>query len=274
MARRLTICGTAAAEAIPAIHCVCDTCRRAWELGGKDFRTRAAYQLGQDVRVDFGPDSHFHMRAMGQDYAHLQHLLITHSHQDHWLPEELSYRRPGFCVLPEGFPPLTVYGNDRVLEAARQRLGNLEAMRIELREIHSFQEVQVCPDLRLTTLKAEHAGEEDALNFLIEEPDRSLLVANDTGFWSEETWEFIAGRRVDVALIDGTCGRYDQNGGHMGAPWVAKFAARLGELGCLSDSPRLIVTHFSHNGHANHDQLVEIYTAYGIEVAYDGLVVG
>lgn len=274
MARPLTICGTAAAEAIPALHCVCETCQRAWQLGGKDLRTRAAYQFGRDVRVDFGPDSHLHMRAMGQDFAHLEHLLVTHSHQDHWLPEELAYRRPGFCVLPANLPPLTVYGNDRVLEAARRVLHDLEAMRIELREVRSYENVEVCPDMRVTTLKAAHAGDEDALNFLIQEPGRTVLIANDTGYWCEETWGFIAGTHIDIAIIDGTYGRYDQCGGHMGAPWVAKFSDRLRELGCRSEESRTIVTHFSHNGHSNHDQLVEIYESFGIEVAYDGLVLG
>lgn len=274
MARPVTICGTGAAEAIPALHCVCDTCRRAWQLGGKDLRSRAAYNLGKDVRVDFGPDSHFHMRAAGSDFARLEHLLITHSHGDHWFPQDLVYRRPGFCVLPEDSPPLRVYGNRHVLAAARQWLSDLQAVRIEVREVHSHEVIVVSPDLQVTTLKAEHAGDEEALNFLIEEPGRSLLIAHDTGFWSDETWEFIAGRHVDVALIDGTYGRYDQRGGHMGAPWVARFVERLHEMGCFEETSRAIATHFSHNGHANHEELVDLYRPHSIEVAYDGMVLG
>jgi phosphoribosyl 1,2-cyclic phosphate phosphodiesterase len=236
------------------------------------MRTRAAYNLGDDVRIDFGPDSHLHMRAAGRDYSSLEHLLVTHSHDDHWFPKDLDYRRPGFCVLPEDAPPLTVYGNAQVMEAARASLKDPVASRIELREIRAFETFEAGRSLTVTTVRAEHAGDEEAVNFILREPGRTVLIAHDTGYWEEESWAFVAGIEIDVALIDSTYGRYDQNGGHMGAPWVVKFAGRLRELGCLGDAARVIATHFSHNGHANHGELVDIYNPHGIQVAYDGMI--
>ena len=88
--------GTAAAEGWPALFCTCDACLQARARGGKEVRSRAAYMLGDRVRVDFGPDSYLHQQKYGLAYEKLEHLLVTHSHDDHWFPKDLAYRRAGF----------------------------------------------------------------------------------------------------------------------------------------------------------------------------------
>jgi len=268
--RTLRICGSAAAEAIPAIHCACPTCVEAWKRGGRNIRTRTAYNLGDDVRVDFGPDSYAHALAIGRGYSDLRHLLVTHSHEDHWQPHELAYRRPGFCVVPDG-PPLRVYGNGEVLDSLRAAIANLEAARIEPVLLRSFETRELGEGLSVTTLRASHKEDEDALNLLIQEPVRTVLIANDTGWWSDETWSFVAGRRIDLAVLDNTYGKYDQQGGHMGAPVVQRFAEKLRDLGCLSESSVVVANHFSHNGHALHEELEEMHAPAGIRVGYDGM---
>ena len=109
------VLGSAAAEGFPALFCTCPICAKARENGGKDIRRRTTYIVGQSVMVDFGPDAYHSMIAFGLDYAPLHHLLISHSHQDHWFPEELYYRRKGFSVVAEG-STLTIHGNEQVAE--------------------------------------------------------------------------------------------------------------------------------------------------------------
>ncbi|GAI41159.1 unnamed protein product, partial [marine sediment metagenome] len=82
----LKVLGTAAAEGWPALFCECEACRKAREAGGKDIRRRASYQLGDTMHIDWGPDSYNSMIAFGLDYSPLRHLLVTHAHQDHWMP--------------------------------------------------------------------------------------------------------------------------------------------------------------------------------------------
>jgi phosphoribosyl 1,2-cyclic phosphate phosphodiesterase len=270
--RPLRVCGTAAAEGFPGIHCGCDTCAEAWLRGGKDLRSRAAYDLGDDVRIDFGPDSYLHARAAGRGFSRLRHLLVTHSHEDHWYPLELAYRDPGFCIVPEG-PPLVVYGNERVVASARTILGDGTKLNVEFRTIAPFETFTLGDDIRVTTLRASHAPDEDALNLIIEERGRSVLIGHDTGWWDDETWDFIAGRHVHVALVDCTYGRYDTDRHHLGAPAVIRFVGRLQELGCLDPSSRPIATHISHNGHALHSDLKALLGPHGIEVAWDGMVI-
>ena len=56
----LLICGSGASEAVPALFCTCPVCREASKRGGKDRRSRTAYQLGDEIRIDFGPDILLH----------------------------------------------------------------------------------------------------------------------------------------------------------------------------------------------------------------------
>ena len=55
----LKVLGSAAAEAVPALWCECDTCRVARKNGGKDIRRRSSYLLDKDTIIDFGPDAFY-----------------------------------------------------------------------------------------------------------------------------------------------------------------------------------------------------------------------
>ena len=89
--KKLLICGSAAAEAVPGLFCTCPLCLKALKDGGKDVRSRTAYQIGDEIRVDFGPDLFYHAVKYGLRYDKLRDLVITHNHRDHFCPEELVY---------------------------------------------------------------------------------------------------------------------------------------------------------------------------------------
>ena len=59
------ICGSAAAEAWPALFCNCRCCQEAFARGGKEIRTRTTYHLGDTVHIDFGPDICTQMQRFG-----------------------------------------------------------------------------------------------------------------------------------------------------------------------------------------------------------------
>ncbi len=136
----ILICGSAAAEGIPALFCSCETCQRARERGGKDLRTRTAYQFGEAVRVDFGPDALAHSLRFNLRYERLLHLFITHSHEDHLYPLDFQYRQPGFSVVPEG-DLLTLYGNAAAMAAVSGKIdANPKRFRLALVELRPFVE--------------------------------------------------------------------------------------------------------------------------------------
>ena len=268
---RLTVLGTAAAEGWPALWCVCEACREAARRGGPDIRMRAAYNIDGHVQIDLGPDALAQMWKFGLDYAQLTDLFFTHSHGDHLLAENLAFRRPGFSKLPAG-SVLKVHGNHQVRMAIENWVKVLPLVTVDFHLLRPFESIEA-GDVRVTPLLADHAGEEEAVIYLLESGERALLQGNDTGWFPDETWEFLAGREIDVALLDCTYGLQSGGGSHLGAPEVAQVKAEMLSTGALAPEGRVIATHFSHNGAALFRELTEYFAPHRIEVAYDGLVV-
>jgi phosphoribosyl 1,2-cyclic phosphate phosphodiesterase len=263
------VLGTAAAEGWPALWCTCDACREATRRGGRNLRMRAAYSIDGHIQIDFGPDALAQMWKFGLDYSRLDHLFFTHSHEDHLHIPDLYYRRPGFAQLPED-NLLTIHGNERVRERVDSHVKVLPLLQAQFDVLRLFVGVEV-GDLRITPVLADHADDEEAVNFLIEAPGGRLLQGNDTGWYPDQTWDFLSGREIDVALLDCTYGLQSGGGSHLGAPQVVEAKAELQSLGALTPGGRVIATHFSHNGGALHEELTEYFAPHGIEVAYDGM---
>ena len=78
--------GTAAAEGLPALFCDCETCRRARDIGGKEVRTRTQSLVDGKILLDFPPDTYAHALRHSLRLGQIQHLLVTHSHMDHFFP--------------------------------------------------------------------------------------------------------------------------------------------------------------------------------------------
>ncbi len=269
--------GTAAAEAIPALWCTCETCRQARVNGGKDVRRRASYLIDDDTLVDFGPDANWQINEFGIDLAKIRRIFFTHPHSDHLFPMELFWRRAGFSIVEK---TIDVYGSSgvacRIMEdaAATGHAYSLEAFRIHFNEIWHGAEITTDDGISATAIDARHAPGLGALFYAIRRNGKSILIANDTGFPLEHSWEIIEKMKFDLVTVDSTMGfsstRY---AGHMNVDTVVEFKERLREKGCLNPGCRVFATHFSHNGGTLHSRLEEFYSGHGIEVAYDGLEV-
>jgi phosphoribosyl 1,2-cyclic phosphate phosphodiesterase len=231
---------------------------------------RAAYNVDDRIQIDLGPDALAQMWQFDVDYAKLEHLFFTHSHADHCEPQHLLFRRRGFSIIPED-SLLHVYGSDYVQTALRERFEVLPLLQAEYHVIRSFEPVD-CGDVRVTPLRADHGGEEESFNFLLESASGSILQGNDTGWYPDETWEFVAGREIDAVLLDCTYGLRSGGGSHLGAPEVVQAIAELQSIGALAPGARKVATHFSHNGGALHAELTAYFAPHGIEVAYDGMI--
>ena len=267
----LKVLGTSAAEGWPALWCVCDACREAARRGGRDLRTRAAYNIDERLQIDLGPDALSQMWRFGVDYSKMEHLFFTHSHGDHCEPEHLMFRRRGFSVIPED-SLLRIYGSEHVRRAIDHYMQALPLLQAEYHVIRPFEPIDT-GDIRVTPLRADHAGEEEAFTFLLESASGRILQGNDTGWYPDETWEFLAGREISAVLLDCTYGLHSGGGSHLGAPEVVQAMAELESLGALAPKARKIATHFSHNGAALSDELADYFAPHGIEVAYDGMEV-
>jgi phosphoribosyl 1,2-cyclic phosphate phosphodiesterase len=268
---KLTILGSAAAEGWPALFCECETCKEAARLGGRNIRRRTAYWVGDDLLVDFGPDAFSQVTQFGIDLTRVDDILFTHSHADHLSPMELSYRHRGYSVVTRR---LGIHGNAHVMARLRGLERKVANMHLDLHEVHSGMQF-AAGDYQVTALSAQHASpEEDALNYILQKDGRTILIGNDTGWWPETTWEQVSAFHLDLAILECTYGvvQSEQRSHHLGTAATVAFRDELRALGALDDTTRVVANHFSHNGGANYEALCEWFAPYGIEVAYDGMV--
>ncbi len=269
--------GTAAAEGWPALFCRCEICKRAREVREKELRTRTQAVIDGSLLIDFPPDTYAHALANRMDLGKIRHLLVTHSHMDHFFPAELIHRHEHFGHNAQGI--LHVYGNEAVEKAF------YDAVLIDRFRVHPLDDavhfVKIAPfedfmadGYHIIPVPADHDKRETCLIYIIEKEGTCLLYGHDTGMnLSREAWECIFGHKYSLISLDATMGRKQIDGYHMGLPDDIAFAKLLEEHGCADGQTVKVINHFSHNGEMTHEQLEAFAQEHGMAAAYDGMKV-
>ena len=156
-----------------------------------------------------------------------------------------------------------------------EKCGLIKQNRVLFQEIRPFEPFEAA-GYTVTPLPANHDPASGPVFFLIEDGEKSLLYANDTGWFPEETWEWLEkhGPHLDFVSLDCTAGlRTGWRNGHMGLDTAMEALTRLRHMGLADDATAACLHHFSHNGGATYDELVPIAAEQGLLVAYDGMTV-
>lgn len=266
---KFLICGSAAAEGVPGLFCTCPLCLKALKEDSKDRRSRTAYQLGETIRIDFGPDLFYHMLKYGLRYDRLRELVITHSHMDHFMPDELLMRRKGMSQMPET-SRLRITGSSDVTERVQTLFGDMEQYLLTLNPVSHGSRVMLCDDVELTACQADH-GAPDSLFYAFRTKEYSLLIANDTGWFPGKTWDLLKEFTFDAVVLDCCFMHWDNPCGHLGGESFVACLEELRKQGSLKENAQLIANHFSHNPNLTHDELCDWLNPKGIMVGYDGM---
>lgn len=264
--------GTAAAEGFPNPFCLCDACERAREKGGKNIRSRSSVIFDDVLKVDFPPDFFHHAIMQNLRLASIKDLLITHTHYDHFHPGDLFNRIESFAHGIEH--PLEIYGHDIAMHELRKALPASQFnRRFSLNLVQPFQEVEI-ETAKITPLVADHDRLQTCLLYYIERNGKKIFYGNDTGWFPEETWEWLQGKQVDLAILDCTGGFNNDKRArnHMCIETVIEVQKRFKEEKSLAEDGKIVATHFTHNSKLLHDEFVEAFDPYGIIVAYDGMI--
>lgn len=274
---KLQYWGTAASEGWPALFCRCEACCKARILGGRNIRTRSQALLDDSVLLDFPADTYLHALQYNRDLSDIRHVLITHSHEDHFYPLDMILKVPPYAHH-QAVPKLTVYGNKTVIDMLVQAICTCGMPYNDVMEY--LQPVTLQPfapfamgEYTVTALLADHIPHEDCFLYLIEKDDRVLLYAHDTGFFPAETWEYLRGKRVDLISIDCTFVTHSCRRNHLGLPEVIEIQKKLQKMGCVTQESRFVINHFSHNIPVLHDELTAQAGNHGFLTAYDGMTV-
>lgn len=269
--------GTAASEGWPALFCRCEACRKARQLGGANIRTRSQACLDQSVLLDFPADTYLHALQYRRDLSDIRHVLITHSHEDHFYPLDMMLRVPPYAHDHEE-PQMTVYGSDKVISMLEETIRSSGFSRDEV--LPYLRAVPVCAfnpftmgTYQVTPLLADHIPGEMCLLYLIEKDGKTLLYAHDTGIFPDATWEYLKGKKIDLVSLDCTFVTHSCRKNHMGLPEAVETRDRLLEMGCATPKSQFVINHFSHNIPVLHRELSKEAAKLGFLTAYDGMQV-
>lgn len=264
---KFTVCGSGDAIGVPGVFCRCANCMSARRNGGREKRSRTGFLLGNTIKFDFGPDTPMQAREQGFDLAELKYLFVTHSHSDHFCPEELWNQTLG--IFREE-PVLTVFGNAATLAA----LASYHAFGIPIRSrlLHSGETVRIGP-VEVTAIATKHIPTEECLMYLIETPGENVLIATDSDRFPESAYTLLQGHRVDHLFIDATWGvKHRENEGHMGLSAIRDVVVRLLAQNTLHGASYVRPIHISHLvPPSKGDSAVKEMETLQIEWSYDGL---
>lgn len=271
MSMKIRILGTAAAEGIPAIGCDCSICKTARERGGKNIRSRSGALVNDDLKIDFGPDTLYHIHRNQLDPTLWQWLLFTHSHHDHCAHEELQYLLPGFA--PEKTHQQLKMFSNACVQTKIESVEHYAGYRLSTTLIQAFEPLMLGP-YQITPVDANHTDGEDCLLFVIESEGRRLFYASDTGWLPDTTWDYLAGKSLDLLVLECTKAFIEaEYTKHLSFTECLQVCERLREIGAIRDDSQIVFTHFSHNGNALHEEMEAAMNPHGIQIAYDGMVI-
>ena len=265
---KLTILGSAAAEAIPNPFCRCEVCQNARRVGGPQVRGRSAVLIDDDLLIDLGPDIISAANRLNLYLGNLSVVLVTHRHTDHWLPSNLSWREPSFASTPVA--PLTVYGPADALHDLEPYLERATAL--SARPVTAGERWQA-GTYQCAAEPATHGeGQIEALLYVVSDGVHCVFYCTDTASLSEKAWDVLRPwGPLDLILLDETSGLRSGGSGHHGFERFLETRARFLQEGLMDSRTRLVAHHFSHNGGLTHTDLQQRFRPYDVLVAYDGL---
>lgn len=267
--------GTAAAEGWPALFCGCEACEKARKLGGKDIRTRSQSIVDGKLLIDMPADTYYHALKYGIDFPTLQHILITHSHEDHFYPLDMILKAPPYAH-ENSVKRIHIYGNNVIVKMLKEAMAvsgipNIADYIVPV-QVEPFQSFEA-GEYKVTALLADHIPHENCYIYIIEKDGRRLLYAHDTGVFPAKTWDHLAGIRFDAVSLDCTFVLGYNERGHMGLPNVHEIKERMLREGNADSDTQFIINHFSHNGNKTHEELSDCAEKLGFLTAYDGMTV-
>jgi len=273
---KFTYLGTASSEGWPSIFCRCPSCEKARVLKGKNTRSRSQAIIDDTILLDLPCDTFLHALNGTADISKVKYILITHSHTDHFYPAELRLRcAPYSHDLLHG--KITLICNKKAYLLYEQILSRSNAKKsaldsITVKTISDFSTLYL-DGYKVVALPARHIDGENAFLYYIEKNGKSLLYAHDTGYFFDDTFEFLRGLHLDFLSLDCTFGLNEPtHNGHMCLKDNLLLKKRLEDMGITDDKTKIYLNHFSHNINLSHEEL-ESAVAPHFSISHDGLTI-
>lgn len=273
--------GTGNASGIPSPFCSCDICKEALMQKNKNFRTRSSVLINDNILIDVSPDIMYQCVRESIDLLDLEHILITHTHSDHFSVQELfhsaitkSMEFNQMCIMLskqafKNYLDMTAHAslNSYMKQGHNHQIIFKELGLETTYEIETFNVIPI--------LSTHHVKDDEyAYNYIISKEDKYLLYGTDTGFYSHKTVNFLKNFKFNVMVLDSNHNMSKGNHQHMGISDIVRLLDVFYENGTIDQNTTCYLTHISHIGSKNHDALNEALKSYDkckVIMAYDGL---
>jgi phosphoribosyl 1,2-cyclic phosphate phosphodiesterase len=263
--------GTAAFEAVPALFCECETCKRIRQIGGKSIRTRSQAIVDNCLLIDFPADTVAHILSNNIDMSNVRHCLITHNHSDHLYSKDIITLQDGFSHMSDDYT-LTFYATDIAGKNIETEISSVE--KAAFKKVHPFDVVDV-GEYSVTVLPAVHDEKSGPVIYQINDGAKTILYAHDTHFLHDDVWSYWqqTNPHFDLVSLDCTNALKPLNYiGHMGLAENIEVRKRMLEMGIVDEKTIFLCNHFSHNGYSVvYEEFEPIAKKQGFLTSYDGM---
>lgn len=267
-ATHVVFLGTGAADIQRPEKDGCTNCTHIREHGGKNQRRYSSLFVAPDIVIDFSSTGLESLKACGISPSAVAHVVITHSHGDHFDPASIA------AIATAKGGPISLHGNARVMAAMQKHLEGLEQKpELALHELKPFEGANI-GQWRCMPLAASHAPGEDALIYVMRHRGFAFLYATDTSWLPAATFHALRSEKLDAAIVEATFGEVDNPDlltAHMNLPFARLVKRHLTSQKILKPGGRFLVTHMSLHWCEPHDMLAPKLEAEGITLPYDGM---
>ena len=274
---KITYLGTGGGAGIPELFCSCKICQNARIVKDRELRNRSMALINNDLCIDLPCDARNSMLTYNVNPRNLHYFLITHSHYDHFMPEN-------FINRPVGTPKMELYissasGHEFNELCSKYHKDTAEGLRpVNIPDIHFIApfETVILGKYKITALPANHDKSLECLNFIITDKECTVLWLHDTGIPLKETWDYLERHPAFFDFVSMDCSfpkdKHSKTE-HMNIIQCRELALKMYKLGYLKTTTKIYLSHIGHNVNYTHKELEKIASENNMHVAYDGLCI-
>ncbi|GMU22653.1 MAG: hypothetical protein AMXMBFR13_27380 [Phycisphaerae bacterium] len=232
-------------------------------------RERSTMFMPPDVICDFSSTTPRKMARWGYKISDINHLLISHSHADHFdAPAIAAFARQR---KQAGRPPPVVHSGSVACRALRELLAKTgEQDLVRLDELSPGRESEA-GEVRILPVRANHSTDSDPLCFIMRWRGATCYYGTDTTYPKAETSAALARERFDVFAHEITAATADDGLHHCDLGDLLLLVGKLRRAGAIDTWTRVVSIHQDVEG----VQMLPDYThherAVGFECSYDGM---
>ena len=225
-----------------------------------DARRASSVLINRSFLIDCGVHAIDSLRILRKELSEISDIFITHLHGDHFNQNNLSK------IAESRESPLRIWVRE---DAFVNEIENVTVVKMA-----PFEKYNVCGDLFITALPANHDPNAYPQPFLIEKNGKKIFDGCDGAWFLNATYNYLRNQKLDLAVLDCTSGDYVGDyrmAEHNSIPMIRLMLPSLATVSATYDKTRIYLSHIAPSLHKTHFETVNIAKELGAYVAYDGL---